>query len=284
MGDRAAAALPFPLSVAPVRDWVLALILAGQAFFMVVGVLAATAFSLFQGLAHDPGFALIAAVIALARFIIVVPVCFIWWGRLRARDIGLDWAQVPWGLAATIAVWGVAQAGAAGVALAMGQPVAVDASWMAKGIAWTLLEIVAHLAVVVLLEETVYRGFLFPQLSLWVKRKAAFAVVPSVLVGLVASQGLFALAHLPLLPMAERSNMAPAAIGMIFVISLAIATIYTMSRNLFLAMGIHLLINLPTSLVATEPYTARLLVLCAGLVVAGFIGSLRDEAETPSGG
>jgi membrane protease YdiL (CAAX protease family) len=278
-GQAATTRLPFPLSVAPVRGRVLALIVVGQVTFIAVGMMAAPVFAFLQSLAHDPAFRLVGGFIAVLGFAVIVPGGMLWWGGLRPRDIGLEWVRVPGALLATLAVWGMAQAGAAGLALFAGAPLAVDRSWMASGLAWTLLAMAGHVAMVVFPEEVVHRGFLFPQLSLWLKERVDLPVVPSVLLGFLVSQALFALAHLPLLSAAELANRAPESIGMTFVMSVVIATIYTMSRNLFLAMGIHLLINLPTPLVAVEPYMARLLVLCAGLIVAGFIASLRDEPQ-----
>jgi membrane protease YdiL (CAAX protease family) len=263
---------------------VLALFVAGHAALILLGFAAAPALGFLRNLAGDPVVMLLAAVLAIARFVVIVPLCIVRWGGLTPGDVGLDWAKVPAGAAATLAVWLLVQAMVAALAFADTGQVSIDPAWAATGPLLVLAQLIIHLATVELLEETVYRGFLLPQLALWLRRSARLAAPLSVMGGVLLSQALFALMHLPLLLALPLGGWPLAlTLGAIFIFGLFFAATYELSGNLVLVMGLHLLVNLPASLVATDQTTGRLAIVLAGLLVAGYLG-LRQGSTQPREG
>nr|WP_303652714.1 CPBP family intramembrane glutamic endopeptidase [Paludisphaera mucosa] len=91
-------------------------------------------------------------------------------------------------------------------------------------------------------EEVMYRGFFFPQIHLLAARKLPGRPAACLAVALVLSQGVFTAIHIPV----NVAHGVPAIYMLVqFAVGLVLAGIYLASGNLFLAMGVHTLVNEP---------------------------------------
>jgi membrane protease YdiL (CAAX protease family) len=209
----------------------------------------------FQPLASATGGLITGSLVANVIFLIVL----VTWvmlvdGDLRLTDIGIRFAGLPFALAASIALWLVAQiihAIAGLLAHGVIQPAWV---WNSAGAYILIGGLLAQVFGNALFEEIAYRGFLFPQVYLrltgleelnWIRLIAAVLI----------SQSVFALSHIP-----NRLylGMTPGAIVVDLVVLLGIGVFFTVlylyTDNLFLLVGIHALGNAPTTWFRTAPF------------------------------
>jgi uncharacterized protein len=182
--------------------------------------------------------------VSAAAFVLVV-VGVLWFGgRIPMRRLGLDWRRAPVALAWTAAVWGAAQVLLIALAIALGQEIVFAAEWSVAGPIVGML--LGQLLGNALVEEVVYRGFALPQ---------AFAALSGshmrrLVIGIAISQLVFAVTHIPARlhdgyegVMLLGSVAAPFAGGVLFALT------YLRTGNLFVAIGLHALVNAPTPLV-----------------------------------
>ena len=129
--------------------------------------------------------------------------------------------------------------------------------------------LLAQLAGTALMEETLYRAFLWRQLEL------AFAgsmrPLGARIAALLASQTVFALMHVPIrIYQGAALQDLGGTLVMLFASGLVLAAVYAATRNLFVAVAIHALANAPTLVVhaAGPSPTVALLAFCALLCIA----------------
>ena len=126
----------------------------------------------------------------------------------------------------------------------------------------------AQLLGTALLEETVFRAWLWPQFASRLATRLPCRV--AWVLALVASQALFALAHIPA---RIAGGAGPTELGMaiagLFVVGAVLALLYAATRNLFFVVGVHALGNAPTLLAEPQGPSPTLVMLVAALVVAG---------------
>src|SRR5690606_20865686 len=131
--------------------------------------------------------------------------------------------------------------------------------------------LLAQLLGTALVEETVFHGWLWPQSVAWLRRAVPAPV--AAVAGLLGSQALFALLHLPALLAAGAGTEAIAgSLLMLFVVGLVFVLVYAATGNLFIAIGAHALGNAPTLLFAPQG-PAPTLVLLAGVLAVAAIGA-----------
>ncbi len=203
---------------------------------------------------------------------ILVPVdlmLLLWLGGLRPRAIGLNGRKALAGLGLTAALWAAIQGIGLVVALIGGGGLALQPQWAERGVAVMVGALLAQLFGNALHEEIAYRGFLLNHViarlrdSLGDPRRAQW-------VGLLASQAIFALIHVPIrlltgtpLPRLALSLVMLVIMGALF------ALIYHRTGNLFVAVGVHALFNAPTSLFLPPGVATGLVVgLTAVLLLA----------------
>jgi len=169
-------------------------------------------------------------------------------GGLRPDDVGLRRDKLAQGLAVTAGVWAVMQLAAAVPDLASAGSVAVARTWARNGVGPTLLWTAAMILGAALYEEVAYRGFLFPQLYL----KLSGPHRRRFWTALLVSQALFASSHVPA-HIALR-NLSGAALWSRVVVQgvagVLLLLVYLRTRNLWISIGLHGLVNAPTPLVA----------------------------------
>lgn len=253
-----------PLLVAPAAVVAVALLALGPLLEPARGVARATA-----GLVQPTLlFNLLTLVVVLGGVIVA-------WGRLRPRDVGLRGDRLAVGAVVTAGAWVFVQLASVAWDLAVGRRVLLDASWTDPGVTALLGVLIGQLLGNALAEETVWRGFLLPQLyqKLRGARGRAGRPVPAFdgrafAAALLLSQAAFALMHLPVRLHGGLTGAALALdLGRTFALGLFFAALWIRTGNLFVAVGIHALGNYPTPLVqpAFPPDGG---VLLYGLLVA----------------
>ncbi len=193
-------------------------------------------------------------------------------GGLRLYDVGLIMRRLGGGVVFTLAFWGAAQlvhllAGLLYRGYVAFSPALNDPGFM---IGLVLAQIFGN----ALFEEIAYRGFLFPQLYLWLGERQRN---PWKRLGLalLISQGAFALSHIP-----NRIylGMTPDAIAFDLLLLLTWGVFYTIiylrTDNLFVVVGAHAMGNVPTTLFATAPGlegNGEAVLIYAMIIVAMFL-------------
>ena len=184
-------------------------------------------------------------------------------GRLSPADLGLGRKKLVQGLVTIGAVWGLNQVLAAALALASTGTVEVAPAWTTTGVGPTLLWTAVIFLTTALFEEIAFRGFLFPQLYLKLhgSHRARFWIA------LLASQVLFAVAHIPGHLFIRHLSGPPlwTQVALQGVSGVLLLLVYLRTRNLWIAVGLHGLANAPTPLVSgTMSWEIPLLVLLVG--------------------
>ena len=121
------------------------------------------------------------------------------------------------------------------------------------------------------IEEIVYRGVLLPQLLLLLAAVTRWRTGTVVVAAVFGSQLYFALAHLPAAVTVYAAPWTGTALYLTQVLFVGIffAVVYWRTGNLFVAIGLHALINFPGELFVAriDPFFLSL-VVCCGIVIA----------------
>lgn len=168
-------------------------------------------------------------------------------GRLRPGHLGLDRQRLWPALRFVVMAWVAIQSLLLVLLPLCGQPIGLGAHWTEEGWRRAAGEWLGQLLGNCPYEEVLFRGFLLPQCGLlamrWVPKAGPRALVA---VALVLSQALFAVGHVFLnlhLPEGQWLLVAQFVFGLMF------AFVYLRTGNLFLAMGVHALLNNPAPLI-----------------------------------
>ena len=255
---------------------------------VAIVTLAALAFAPLGLLAYDRGWlrqadaatgGLITLTLTLnaAALLVIVAGLVLRLGRLRAADLGLARSKLAPALAVTLALWTLAQIVGAAAAWIAGDGLALDSAWSqpATGPIGALL---AQLCGNAAFEEIIYRGFLLPQFYLLLATRLRERPALRLAAALLASQTLFAVEHIPLrlyngvLPAELLANLAMTAVSGGF-----LCWIYLSTGNLFIAIGVHTLLNTPTPLLACgiEPHVVIYSATLAALILRTMIAPPR---------
>lgn len=162
--------------------------------------------------------------------------------RLKPGDVGLRARDIGSGLSFAVAYFGLSQV--ALLAFASLNGMEVVNLWVRAGAAAIAYLLLAQLVGNALYEEIAFRGFLLPQLFLKFRRvgvAAAFVLAP------IASQALFALAHVPNRLWVTGLSPAelPGALLPLFLLGIYFSLLYLLTDNLFAVVGVHALTNEP---------------------------------------
>ncbi len=192
-------------------------------------------------------------------------------GKLRKTDLGLKSKLIPPAVFVTTGIWSMIQIiGLATTFISTGS-LALDSIWQNAGLTVIIGALIAQLAGNALVEEITYRGFLLPQIFSKLKdrwqtknRKILIAVA------LVISQSIFAAFHIPNrifhgLPVSDW----PLDLFTLLGAGILFAFIYLRTGNLFIAIGLHAMANVPASLFFTQEI-ARYLVYGFGILLIIF--------------
>jgi membrane protease YdiL (CAAX protease family) len=186
------------------------------------------------------------AVIALLVMGFLIGIC-----RRRPREFGLDPAKLPAALGLTALAWAANQVVLLLVLPLTGHGITLNPQWTAPD--WTRAAgaWIGQMFANAPLEEAVFRGFLLPQcLLLMLHRMPNARPASQIAMALVVSQGLLALPHVFFnlhQPEGQWLLLAQFIMGLLF------AGVYLRTGNLFLAAGLHALVNNPGPLLQ-DPY------------------------------
>jgi hypothetical protein len=186
----------------------------------------------------------------LVPLLLVVGLVILALGRLKPKDVGWVSSKLVPALLITLGLWVAAQMVLAAIAAASGEGrIALHEAWVRPGAGFVLGGVLGQVFGNVLVEETVFRGFFFPQLYYKFGKRLghAWAVVVAALVSHVG----FALLHIPNRLLVHGvvgqellvDQVALVVAGLIYV------TIYIMTKNLLVAVGIHVIVNDPAPLI-----------------------------------
>ncbi|WP_165075316.1 CPBP family intramembrane glutamic endopeptidase [Paludisphaera rhizosphaerae] len=168
--------------------------------------------------------------------------------RQQPHMLGLDPRHIPAGVAVTALIFAMQLAAEAAAAWSQGEPLALSAAWSGK--TWTVAAglWIAQLFGNALFEEVVYRGFFLPQAYFLAARLPESRPATRLAFALALSQGVFAAIHIPV---NVAHHISAIFLLVQFAIGLVLAGVYLASNNLFLAVGIHTLLNEPPSPIAS---------------------------------
>lgn len=174
--------------------------------------------------------------------------------RIPPRDLGLKGEKLLAGCLWTFLFWIAVNALSIGFALLAGADLTMNKD-LAAHPNEVLGQLLGQLFGNALLEEIAFRGFLFVQIYLWLTRvnKSSSRIFRAMLV----SQTIFALMHIPNRIYGGLSGMEfvydflqLVILGMLF------ALIYVLTRNLFIVVGIHSLLNVNQAVWSSSYATA----------------------------
>lgn len=185
------------------------------------------------------------------------------WGKLRPIDVGLDWMKIAQGLSLTALIWIMTQALVLLINWINGD-IHLDPVWGQRGATTVIGGLIAQLLGNAFFEEMSYRGFYLSQFYLKFKmQNEKWRSVWSVLAMLI----LFILSHIPNRIFAGYTLAdIPSDFALLFIWGLFFTIIYLVSGNLFLAIGIHALLNKPT-MITESTFPAAMLVSILTLIL-----------------
>ncbi|TWI12005.1 hypothetical protein IP93_01286 [Lysobacter ruishenii] len=190
-------------------------------------------------------------------------------GRQSFADVGWRAGYLVPAFVVSLLLWASMQAATVFSAQVSGAPLVAAAAWE-RGLGIALGPLLAQVLGTALMEETVFRGYLWPQLVLWLRRglPAAWAAA----LGLLLSQGLFAGLHVPvLLYTGTEAGALAGPLLMLFFVGIVFALVYAATGNLFVAVGAHALGNAPTLLFEPQgPAPSMVLLIVLVVLSTGY--------------
>jgi len=167
-------------------------------------------------------------------------------GGTRPRDLGWGAGKAWTGIAFTAAVWLAVQLVTLAISVIGGRPLAINSVWSAGQWTFAAGALVSQLLGNALAEETMFRGFLLPQLYLKLGGSRDHLQKAIMAWAVIISQLCFALLHIPNLH--RLGTVAGHPVGkllVIFALGVFFALLYLRTGNLFVVVGVHALINTP---------------------------------------
>lgn len=202
-------------------------------------------------------------------------------GRQTPRDVGWRPRTIVPAIVGTVALWALMHAGTLAWSLAHGTALTPAPAW-ASGAGVALGPLLAQLLGVALVEETVFRGYLWPQVVLRLRRVASART--AWVSGLLLSQALFAALHIPVLLSRGLDGSAVASsLLMLLFVGLVFACVYAATGNLWLAVGGHALGNTPTLLVTPQGPHPTMWLLAGLLAIIAVAWTRRVRAAKRAG-
>jgi len=180
-------------------------------------------------------------------FVFIIGTLFWKVAGLQCRDLAIDRSKLLFAILWITIAWSCVQFlatinGDGGFTL--------DPSWQTDAIS-KIGRLIGQMFGNALWEEIFWRAFLLSQLTILLQRRWGYQRWSSVLIAIVVSQVLFALAHIPN-DIAIGRSLHEILDGQIprLILGLMFAILFLLSNNLFLVVGLHALHNAPISLEA----------------------------------
>lgn len=169
-------------------------------------------------------------------------------GRLRPSDVGWSVASCGRAMLVTLGFWVAMQPGLALFTLVKREELQWNDAWSLWGPGYLLGTLLSQLLGNALLEETLYRGFLLPQFYL--KTSGVCRKSVALALAVLGSTLLFALTHLPDQIIFRGRSVDDLLVPQCKLIlqGLSYCAVYLVTRNIFVAVGLHSLFNQPARL------------------------------------
>lgn len=211
--------------------------------------------------------------IVSALFLLPVGLATCTFGRLRLTGVGWVKADIIPGILTTAGLWFGIQVALAVFVIVLGGSIVIDYTWSQFGFKTMLGGFIGQACGVALLEETLFRGFLVPQFFL---RLRSLAPKAALTIAILGSTVIFTLFHIPSYIFVGHLVGTDLIINLVewgFLFGLLFSVVYIFTRNLFMVVGFHALVNAPTQLIQASYHLLFLsfsLVILVGLILALF--------------
>jgi uncharacterized protein len=222
----------------------------------------------------------------LTYTLLIVGVVLLGIGRRRPAEIGLELRRLPAALAYTLLVWIALQAVMAGWYGISGKPIHIANGWSNDQALHKLGLFIGHFFGNALNEEVVFRGFLLTQFVLLLRRRWPRRPRTALVLAMLLHCAIFGAMHVPdrLIRQTYTSLSAVTTDQLELMVNACVfGWVFWRTDNLFFAVGLHGLSNLPTTLFAWHdfgPLTMPVpIVLALGAILAA-IWPARASATT----
>jgi len=227
-------------SVRPVPMWLMILAVVLYLAMSWFANQVSTPSSWFPGLPTASGHVITPTFLNYVPMFIIMGLLLVLVGRLRCNDLGLIRQRFLSGLAWVICTWVVVQLF---VVLFQQGAVSIDPSWDDLVVKKISLLVTGQLLANALYEELFWRAFLISQLVLLMTRVMKLRMGTALAWAIIISSVLFALSHIPndllygrAIPQGQFDRLLA---GIIF------GSLFLLSNNIFLVIGLHGLVNKP---------------------------------------
>jgi len=207
--------------------------------------------------------------ISLPLLVIVIGLFIIFIGKIRFQDLGIQKGKISEAVAVTLGVWILLQLILMLTSVVYGKGISLDDSWYDPGVRVVIGMFAAQLLGNALSEEIMFRGFLFPQLYLKIKFSKQSGKKKRLIISILVSQLCFALMHIPNLTRIKIPGISLYLnLVTLLVLGVFFTVIFLRTNNIFVAVGLHTLLNTPTPLL-WSPITAGavVFVLYIGVII-----------------
>ncbi len=187
----------------------------------------------------------------LVPLLLVVGLAMFAIGRLKPEGVGWLWSKLWPAVLVTLGMWSVAQMILAAIAASGEGGIALHHAYMQPGASFVFGGVLGQVCGNALVEETVFRGFLFPQFYYkFAKRPGR---VRALVAAAIVSQVCFALVHLPNRIFVKDVSGADILADQVqlVVMGLFFLALYLVTHNLLIVVGLHALVNDPAPLIQT---------------------------------
>ncbi len=208
-------------------------------------------------------------IISLPLLVIVIGLFIIFIGKIRFQDLGIQKGKLSEAVAVTLGVWIFLQLVLMLTSVIYGKGISLDDSWYDPGVMVVIGMFASQLLGNALSEEIMFRGFLFPQLYLKIKFSKQSGKKKRLIISILVSQLCFALMHILNLPRIKIPGISLYLnLVTLLVLGVFFTVIFLRTNNIFVAVGLHTLINSPTPLL-WSPITAGavVFVLYIGVII-----------------
>ncbi len=257
--------------------WLIILVIVLEAVFIggLAGLLARPTVSETLGavLARTGGLIAVEIFLGLVPLLLIVGLCIFGVGGIPPATVGWVSRKVWPALVVGIGFWLVLQAVLAVVSLVGGHGLALASGWHGRGPGFIFGALLGQVFGIALHEETVYRGFLFPQLAARLIRPGR---AHALLVGALLSQLLYALSQLADLFLFHHPGDRGPAFDLLgfLLLGLWFVVCYLVTENLFVCVVLHALMNQPAALVQASPGTIQITLYALTILLLSIWGPL----------
>ena len=236
--------------------WLVVLLLAAHVFMTVLGNQWYFGSGIWKPL-HQQSYGLLTPTVTWGLTYLLVVICgvLLGLGRRRPAEIGIEWQKLPSAALYTGLLWIGLQIVLAGWYSAFGQSLAIANGWNGIEVLGKAGALLGQLLGNALCEEIVFRGFLLMQLILLFRRRWPEQPRKAFVVAFLLAAAVFAVQHLPYhLRTDNYVSLSKLAGDQLEVLlgGCILGWLYWQTRNLFFVVGVHSLVNAPTTLWAAR--------------------------------